>query len=368
MGKIRPIVGIDAHRATDPEKTGTEHYSYQIIQQLLKINRDFQLRLYSDKPITGFIGGYEAKIMRFPRLWSQLRLSLEMMLHRPDLLFVSAHTIPVIHPTTVVTLHDLGFKYFPELYDQSELWYHNWSMNYAVRHARHIISVSQYTKDDLIKTYGINPSRITVIYHGWDRQLYRPLKNGEKPEYKQKYDRFIYYLGRLERKKNYLKLLKTFIELKKTSPKLKLVASGKPGVGYEETREYLKSINPAIRHDIIELGYTPDKQAAALMREAEVFVFPSQFEGFGLPLIEAMASGTPIVATRLTSIPEIVKDAGLMVKSAESNLLVPAIKRILDNPGLKKDLIARGLKRSKDFSWEKAGSQTYQVLHDAIKK
>ena len=362
MGKIIPLLGIDAHRATDRQKTGTEHYSFQIIQELLKINSLFKIRLYSDKPIKGFTGNFDHRVIHFPRLWSQVRLAVEMIVHRPNLLFVPAHTIPIIHPRTVVTLHDLGFKYFPELYDPTELWYHNWSMNYAARHANHIIAVSEYTKEDLIKNYRIAPDRITVIYHGWNRMLYHPPDNTEKAKNKQLYERYLYYLGRLERKKNYLQLLKSFVELKKLYPDLKLVVSGKPGVGYEETRKFINQIDPKIRHDIIELGYTPDDQVAKLMREALVFVFPSQFEGFGLPLIEAMASGTPVVATKLTSIPEIAKGAGLLVKSAEPVNLVPAIKKLIDNSKLRNDLIQHGLKRANDFSWEKAGKQTMEVL------
>lgn len=362
MTKIKPILGIDAHRATDGQKTGTEHYSFQIIKQLLELNKDFKIRLYSDKAIDCFTGEFETKVMPFPKFWSQFRLSVEQLLKKPDLLFVPAHTIPIVHPNTIVTLHDLGFKYFPELYDKSELWYHNWSMNYAAKHASHIISVSEYTKKDLIKNYKIPASRITVIYHGWDRSLYRPTKTGERLLHKKKYGRYLYYIGRLERKKNYLDLLKSFNELKETFANLKLVVSGKPGVGYEETRDYLATISPKVRKDIIELGYTEDKVAAELMREATAFIFPSQFEGFGLPLIEAMASGTPVIATDNTSITEIVADNGVLVKSAKVGDLVPAITNVLNSESLRTRLIRKGLKRADDFSWEKAGRETYEVL------
>ena len=180
------LIGIDASRATKEIKTGTEHYSEEIIIALSKIDRSNNYILYSPVAPKGKLANlpknFHWKIMPFTKLWSQIRLSWEFVFgkEKPDVIFEPAHTIPLIHPKNmVVTLHDLGFKYFPELYTPFERKYHNFCMDFSAKHAKNIITPSEYTKKDLIKIYKTNPEKITPIYHGYDSSLYKPLKSIE---------------------------------------------------------------------------------------------------------------------------------------------------------------------------------------------
>ena len=176
------IIGIDASRAVKNQKTGTEYYSENIIFEISKLDYKNKYILYSPiKPKSGILcdlpSNFSWKIITQSKLWTQVHLSWEMAFgKKPDILFVPSHTIPFIHPKkTIVTIHDLAFKHFPGLFSNSELNYQNFGLNLAIKNAFHIIAVSEYTKSDLVKNCNINPNKITVIHHGYNQTLYKPL-------------------------------------------------------------------------------------------------------------------------------------------------------------------------------------------------
>lgn len=364
------IIGIDASRSNIAQKTGTEYYSYEIIKGLASKNDKHLVRLYSKTKIDYLSKrpNLENKVMVFPKLWSQVRLSAEMFLNPPDVLFEPAHTIPLIHPRkTVVTIHDVGFKYYPELYTPLERYYHSWCMNFSIKHAAKIIAISQATKNDLLKIYKADPKKIKVIYHGYEKNKYFPLSKHEKtPIWIKNIQPYIYFIGRLEAKKNIKNLIKAFGLVKNNkNVKHKLVLAGRPGYMYEEIKDEINSLEPRIKKDIVELGYVPDDKVSDLMRNASIFAFPSRFEGFGMPLVEAMASGVPIVASNTTSIPEITQDAALLSDPDDFKLLAENIKIIINDHYKKDILINKGLERSKYFNWDKAAQQTLEVIIEA---
>jgi glycosyltransferase involved in cell wall biosynthesis len=306
--------------------------------------------------------------MSFPKLWSQIRLSLELWQNPPDVLFEPAHTIPVIHPKKVVTtLHDVGFRYFPELYTPLERIYHSWSMGYAVRHATRIIAISQATKKDLIKFYNADEKKITVIYHGYDREKFYPAKSQNPPDEIKKLGEYIYFIGRLEVKKNITTLIKAFGLLRESNNELttKLVLAGRPGYQYEEIQEEIIKLPAEIQKDVLQPGYIPDVIMADYLRFAKVFAFPSKFEGFGMPLVEAMACGVPVVAADTTSIPEITGGAALLHKVEDEIQLAEMLKNALTDNQLREDLIKKGLERVKIFDWEKSARETFEVIKNA---
>lgn len=363
------IIGIDASRSNVKQKTGTEYYSFEIIKNLVKF-KNVNFILYSKTPIQYLkkTSNFQNKVMPFFKLWSQIRLSFEMIKNPPDVLFEPAHTIPIIHPkNTVVTLHDVGFRYFPELYTPLERFYHNWCMAYSVKHAKKIIAISFATRRDLIKIYGADEKKITVIYHGFEKEKYFPLKDGEvPPEWLKKFLPYIYFIGRIEAKKNVKNLIRAFAELKKDkSIKHKLLLAGRPGYLYEEIKDEINNLNKAIQEDIIELGYVPDEKASNLMRFADIFAFPSKFEGFGLPLVEAMASGVPIVASNTTSIPEVVDKSALLCSPDDYVQMSNNFARIINDNKLRSQLVKKGLERAKIFSWHNAAKRTLEVILDA---
>lgn len=367
----KQLVGIDASRSNVAQRTGTEYYSFEIIRQMCKSSK-FKFRLYSKTPVDYInkkdFPDVENKVMKFPRLWSQIRLSLEIFRNPPDVVFFPAHTIPIYHgKKTVITLHDAGFKYYPELYTPLERIYHNFSMGFSVRHATKIISISEATKKDLISLYKANPKKIEVIYHGYDKEKYFPLKSGQDvPSDIKKLQPYIYFISRLEAKKNVKNLIKAFGVLKANKQiKHKLVLAGRPGYMYDEIKAEIKSLPEDIRKDVIELGYVPDSKVADLMRNASIFAFPSNFEGFGMPLVEAMACGIPIVASNTSSIPEIVEDAAILCNPRDYKKIAISFEKIILDKSLADSLTQKGLKRAARFNWKDAARQTLDVISDA---
>jgi len=364
------IIGIDASRSNVAQKTGTEYYSLEIIKKLIQ-KKGFNFRLYSKTPLDYIERGNNSVknvVMPFPKLWSQVRLSGEMIKNPPDVLFVPAHTIPLITcHNTVVTLHDIGFRHFPELYTPLERIYHNWCMSFSIRRAKKIIAISDSTRRDIERIYNADPKKITVIYHGYEKDKYYPLKAGERaPHWIVKMKPYIYFIGRIEAKKNIKILIKAFNILKQDkNRKEKLVLAGRPGYMYEEIRDEINKIEQRIADDIIELGYVADEKVSDLMRNASIMAFPSKFEGFGMPLVEAMASGVPVVAANTTSIPEIVNNAGLLCDPDSCQEFAAGMKKLLNNKNFYDQMVKRGLKRAEIFNWENAADKTLKVIREA---
>lgn len=364
------LIGIDASRATSRQKTGTEYYSQEIICGIAKIDRENNYILYSKEPpkgkLTNLPDNFSWKIMPFPRWWSQLRLSWEMLWHRPDILFVPAHTIPLIHPhKTIVAIHDLGFLKSNHLYAPYELSYHRWALGWARKHAVKIITISKCSKNDLVNLADIPPEKIIITPLAYDKNLYNLNKPKSWPMKIKKCQPFIFTVGRLEKKKNTLGLIKAFVILRQDKKiNHRLVLAGKQGYDYDKILVYKKSLPSKIQQDIIELGYIPEEELAIWMKAADIFCFPSFFEGFGIPLMEAMASGVPVVAANATAIPEVVGKAGILVNPHSPEIIAQAIARIINQPALKKSLITKGLTHASNFSWEKTASQTLEIIKE----
>lgn len=355
------LIGIDTSRTTKPKLTGTEYYSIEIIKHIALIDKRNRYLLYAQSDPSARLGklpdNFKTKIMPFPKFWSQIRLSWEMLTHRPDVLFVPSHTVPLIHPKhTVVTLHDLGFKHFPELYSPQELAYHNWTMNFSANAASQIIAPSEYTRQDLIKTYDLDPAKIHVIWHGFDEEVFQP-------NHKIKRQPYILFIGRLEEKKNICGMIRAYALLRKERRIThQLVLAGSPGFGYEAIKAEIAKLPLDVQKDIIELGYIDQAEYVRRLQEADIFLFTTFFEGFGMPIVEAFACATPVVTSNVSSMPEIAGDAAMIVNPRKPLEIAAALSRLINNPGLKKSLSVKGRIRSKLFSWEKAAQETLDVI------
>jgi glycosyltransferase involved in cell wall biosynthesis len=358
------LIGIDTSRTTKPKLTGTEYYSIEIIKKLAEIDHTNQYILYAQLDPAERLGAlpanFKTKIMPFPKLWSQVRLSWEMLWKKPDVLFVPSHTVPLIHPkNTVVTLHDLGFKHFPELYSQEELAYHNWTMNFSAHGACQIITPSEFTRQDLIKTYDLDPSKIHVVWHGFDKDRFFHSSAIAKQDY-------ILFIGRIEEKKNIRNMIKAYAMLRcEAKVTHKLVLAGSPGFGYEGIKAEIAKLPKEIQKDIIETGYISEKDYIHRLQEADIFLFATNFEGFGMPIVEAFACGTPVITSNTSSMPEIAGNAALLVDPQKPYQIAAAMSRLIHDPSLKKSLILKGRVRSAQFSWDKAAMETLEVLRKA---
>lgn len=392
------VIGIDASRANIRQRTGTENYSWHVIREMVRLDRSATFRLYfNDDPISELAGlgpNVQYKVLRWPLglLWSQLRLSWEMLLHGPDVLFVPAHTIPLIHPKTVTTLHDLGFERDTSLYagapiggrglkgsfiaaivrivsfgtyGTSELDYHRWSARYAARHAARLITVSEFTKREIIDRYGTEPQKISVIHHGIDAETFKRPTSETITALRAKYHLhrpYFVYVGRLEKKKNITLLIDTFSLLRRTYPDIELILIGKKGFGWDEAEQCLraKSLGESVR----VLGWVPYSESNALVAGAVAFMLLSEYEGFGMPILESYCLGTPVIASTNGSIPEIAGDAALLVSTKEPDTILAAMKEVLEHSSEITELVRKGNERAASFSWPACASKTYDVLRE----
>lgn len=374
------IIGIDISRATREQKTGVEWYVFFLITEIKKmleageISQDISFRVYSDAPVSGSFGeslpGWDVRVLRwFPkRFWTQIRLSIEMLFHPPDVLFIPAHVPPLIQPKkTIMTIHDIAAIRYKESYSPFEKWYSLFSAKQAMTSLANIIVPSQFTKTELESIFGKQREQdIFVIPHGYDHS-FCVLDTHDAIQVARSYgitQPFLLSIGRLEHKKNTVRIIDAFHILKAseetTLQQLQLVLIGKPGYGYEYVAEAIQK--SPYRDDIIIPGWVEQRDLPFIMNAASVFVFPSVYEGFGLPILEALACATPVVTTVGHSAQEVGGTAAIYVERERTDDIAKAIRRLLLDTTLYKTQQTAGLLQVAQFSWEKAARETLRVL------
>jgi glycosyltransferase involved in cell wall biosynthesis len=364
------LIGIDASRTTAQERTGTENYSLFLIRALLKLDQNNQYRLYFNQtPALGLFpatGNAEIKVMPFPRLWTHVRLSLEMATRPPDVLFVPAHVLPLIHPRrSVVTVHDLGYLYYPQAHTRWARWYLRWSTCYNARSAVHLIADSQATRRDLIEHCRAAPERVTVIYPGYDPSFAPVQDEAALTTVHRRYgisSSYVIYVGTLQPRKNLTTLLDAFAALTAQGHTVHLVIAGKKGWLYEPLFARVQELG--LQGQVHFVGYVPQADLPALLSGAQAFVLPSLYEGFGLPVLEAMACATPVICSKVSSLPEVAGDAAIWIDPRDTAQLVQALGRVLEDADLRRDMAAKGLRQVSHFSWEKCAQETLRLLED----
>ena len=358
------IIGLDASRSTIEQPTGTELYSRLLIEALLERAPDqFSFRLYFNQPPRSqiFNSRTEARYLPFPRLWTHGRLSLEMTLHPPSVLFVPAHVLPVIQPRrSVVTVHDLGYLYFPETHPLRQRLYLDVTTRWHTRSATHVLADSDATKRDLIARYGAQPDRITVAYPGLDPSVKRVDDPAEIARVKSKYGlegAYVLYLGTLQPRKNVLRLIKAY---RQSGCAWQLVLAGKRGWYYEQL---IKEAGSGVRF----IGYVDEADKAALLSGAKAFAFPSLYEGFGFPVLEAMACGVPVLCSNTSSLPEVAGEAALQVDPQSVDEIANGLRRITLDTDLRAALIARGYQQAQRFTWAACADVVLGVFAKILK-
>lgn len=382
------IYGIDASSANKEKRTGVENYCRSIIEHMkahaLKVEE--RVVLYSNTKLDQTLGmlpqGWSSAALGWAlgKGWMKIRMSWEMLRRKPNVLFVPGQALPIICPrATVTTVHDLAFARRPDLYEPATRKRLERVTKQVVKKARKIIVPSQATKQDLIELYRADASRVVVIPEAADTNLFRRYTQEEARPVLQKYrlgTNFFLVVGRLEKKKNITNLVRAF-ELFKSrrgmGDPFELVFVGEPGYGYGEMKKLVEISQH--KTQIRQLGYISDEEVAPLMSQATAYLFPSWYEGFGIPNLEAMAVGTVLVTSDIPTHREVVGDALRQAQGLAAGLLVPpgepeawahALERIVKDGMLRTELIAKGAERVKQFSWQKTAEQTWEVLRSLV--
>lgn len=366
------VIAIDGSRAFLQQRTGIEEYSYQVIRHLRDELVDAQVIVYirANQEIDFDLpSNWRIKKLWAPRFWTHIRLSLEMLLHHPDVLFVPAHTVPLIHPdNTVVTIHGLEYEIYPDAYYIWSRIAMRLAIRFSCKVAKTIICVSKNTKRDVIRLYAVLEEKLHVIYEGYDAcestldtTAVLPIKNEVSARTSLPNTPYILFIGRLEERKNIVRCIKAFEILKsKHGVPHTLFLAGKPGYRYDEIQKALAKSK--YRNEIIETGFVSEEEKRILLSNASVFFFATLYEGFGIPVLEAQSFGIPVVTSKTSSLPEIAGNGAILVDPENVAEITDAMHALISNQTLKSDILQKGFDNVRRFHWQQCASEIAQLL------
>jgi glycosyltransferase involved in cell wall biosynthesis len=357
-------------------KTGIGKYTENLFRHLKDADSNVNLYLYSNRDMiikgekdVACTGGTFAKYNS--SLWFQLSLPFYLNKqsgNKIDLFHGAMAMLPLaVRMPTVVTIYDLVLEKFPET-----MHWKNWLslktlMRVSARKASKIIAISENTKKDIIDYFRIDEEKIRVIHLGINSQ-FSPQPDSNEAEVLSKYNLtggYILSVGTLEPRKNFHRLINAYKMVASSGQKTpKLVIIGGQGWGNEELGKVVRE--SGLDERVRLAGYVPDEDLPILYRQAAAFVYPSLYEGFGLPPLEAMACGTPVITSNLSSIPEVVGDAAMLIDPYNTAEIAQAIASVLKNEGLRDNLRTSGLARSRLFNWDKTARETLSLYREVI--
>lgn len=378
------IVGIDIRVLGSDTKSGVEEYTENLLAHLLSLDKNIKFKLFYSS-FKNNLKKYKwmelsnVEVFSF-RLPNKLFFSSSRLLNRPYLdrliggadKFFSPHFLLTSLSQDckrVTTFHDLSYIRFKEFFSWKRNLWHKLQVRFVSQQnlSDQIIAVSRSTKKDLIEKYNLSSGRISVIYSGISDSISKPSEEELKLFRTENNlpDKFILFLGKLEPRKNICGLVKAFNLLKSSNdfPDFNLVIAGSPGWLYKNI--YLEVVASPYKDQIIFKNYIKDENRKFYYSLASVFVYPSFFEGFGFPPLEAMACGTPVLASFNSFLPEVVGDGCILVDPNNIVDISNSIKSILTEEGLRKLLIKRGLKQAKIFTWERCAQDTLNLIRNA---
>jgi glycosyltransferase involved in cell wall biosynthesis len=365
------LIGIDASRTVVARRTGTERYALEITRALIDAAPDDRFVLYFNQPPPpGLLPRSEQvrwRLIPAPRLWTVGRLSLELARRPPDVLFVPAHSLPPVVPcASVATVHDLGYLHFPDEHPRLIRWLRRLANRWSASRATRVVAISGATRDDLVRFESVSPARITVVHHGCGPS-FRPVRDADQIAAVRRRHRlsapYFLFVGTLQPRKNLARLLAAFDRLAEDHPGILLALVGARGWQPGRLRAALDGVRA--RDRVRLLGYVNDADLPLLVSDALALAFPSLYEGFGLPALEAMACATPVLTSNTSSLPEVVGDAGLLVDPLDVDAIAGALRRLADDEKLRAELGERGAARAASFTWQRAATETLAVLREA---
>lgn len=362
-------IAIDV-RDAGREKTGKGWYTYNMVEQLLKLDTQNQYVLYSNSKKNPFTESKNAdfKCIEEKSAKWHFKVLKDLRENPVDLFFApTSYIIPAFAPKSlkvIMTVHDLVAFLFPATHSMKATLIERLTLKKALKKARKLFVVSRNTQKDLLQRFKYpeqdiheTPCAPSDFYRG-------TVALEELQAFKEKMklpDNFILAVGTLEPRKNFAALIKSFVTFQKRHPDYKLVIVGKKGWKFEQIEKSLEQYQ--MKNEVIFPGYIKGEDLHKMYKLAKVFVFPSLYEGFGIPPLEAMASGCPVVSSNVASLPEVVGDAGLLIDPKNSYKMAEAVADLIDNDAVRSTMIERGLKQAEKFTWEKSARGALEVFN-----
>lgn len=372
-------IAINAHllaHTNSFRRAGVSNYTEALLHHLGHIDRVNRYTIYTTRGIDSTAldlpPNFHVQPSHLPTINPRIRIPWEQLIAPPLLRLNGAQVFhgvlnvaPLFCPVpSVITIHDLSIFSFPQTFRRHNRMYLTWSTRASARRAARILTVSEYTKQEVVRLLCIPPERVIVTHNACDERFVPPHPD-DLAAFRQREalpEQFILYVGTLEPRKNIPMLLEAYAQIADRTEAPLIIGGGK-GWLYDPIFAKAQSLGLADR--IRFVGFIPGEDLPLWYAAATVFVFPSLFEGFGMPLLEAMACGTPVVTTSSSSLPEVAGDAGLIVSPTDAEALGHALLQVLNTPTLRADLRERGLRQVQRFSWHETAERTLQAYHDA---
>ncbi|MFA6197928.1 MAG: glycosyltransferase family 1 protein [Patescibacteria group bacterium] len=368
-------IGVDARSLLVEKKEGMHVYATNVLRQWAKSAPDHNFVLYVDGSVSAelrsqFPSNFRLVILTPKHFWPQTRLTWHFLLTRGrefDVFYFPTQSMSLYCPKpTLAVIHDLAFIKFPNYFTAwNRFVLANLTTNFTVKHAQKMICISQQTKRDVMGHYHVPEDKLEVIYHGYDQEQFFPRSPDEITVAKKQFGitgRYLIYLGTLQKRKNIVRLIEAYAQLRADKQlEHQLVIAGKRGWLYKDIFETVQKLH--LEPYVVFTDYMPTATAASLYSGSEAYILPSLYEGFGMPVIEAMACGAPVIVSSAPPLPEIAGSAAEIINDPyRSESIATAIWNVISNPKRQQDLKSAGLVQKNNYSWSKCAQATLAAI------
>lgn len=355
-----------------PNRVGSGEFCFQLLSKLAKIDSSNQYSIFLPlKPSLDMpkeTEKWKYVVIQSKKLWTLLGLSTKLRSFELDVFFSPTHYLPLFTASpSVISILDVSYLYFPNLFKKKDLYQLKFWGGYSIKKAKKIITISNSSKNDIIKMYKVNPDKVTVIYPGV-KTMNLSTKTKDLGTIQKEFGikgPYILFVGTLQPRKNIVKLVEAFSKLEDLGPKTKdlsLVIVGKKGWQFEEILNAPKKYN--VEDRVKFLDSVSDEDLPGFYKNALCFCLPSLYEGFGLPILEAMQYGCPVATSNVSSLPEAGGDAAVYFDPENVEDIKKSLESIIQSSELRDKLIKKGYEQVKKFSWEKTAKETLKILEE----
>ncbi|MEX1190234.1 MAG: glycosyltransferase family 1 protein [Bacteroidia bacterium] len=371
-------IAVNTRLLQDGKLEGIGWFTYETLKRVVSSHPEHEFLFIFDRPFSDkFIFANNVKaiyagpptrhvLLFIP--WFEFVIPRLLRKHKIDLFLSPDGHIPLRGKTpTIAVIHDINFYHYPEQVPKLVRMYYNYFFPRIAKKATKIVTVSEFTRSDLVKSYGVDRLKIDVAYNGCN-EIFSPLTGDEKASVRKLFSNgedYFLFVGLIIPRKNLRNLIEAYFKFRDSGSKpVKLLVVGEKKWWSSKNQEYVDKSE--YKNDVIFLGRQSAQDLHKLVASALALTFVPLFEGFGIPIVEAFASGTPVITSNVTSLPEVAGDAALLVNPLDTDEISEAMKKIVDQPELREMLITKGLERKKNFSWDKTASVLWSSISQLL--